>query len=485
MWLTAAAVAGATIVGVNPTRRGPELARDIIHTDCQLLVTEQAHLSDITSLDLGIGPARILVVDDASYSDALCPHLGAVRPAPDVPASERFLLLFTSGTTGTPKAVICSQGRLASIASKVTEMHSLVPADVCYQAMPMFHGNALMMTWAPSLYSGAAMALRRRFSASSFLPDIRRYGATFFNYVGKPLSYILATPEQPDDGDNPLIRVFGNEASAVDAERFGRRFHCQVTESYGMSEGGASIGRTPETPQTALGPAPEGVAVCDPVTGEDCPRARFDGSGALLNADEAIGEIVNRLGVAGFEGYWRNDEANAARTRFGWYWTGDLGYRDEDGVIYFAGRDHDWLRVDGENFASAPIERVLVRFPDTMLAAVYAVADPDGSDQVMAALQLRPGATFDPTRFDAFLAEQKDMGTKWTPRFVRILEELPFTASNKVQKRDLRRQHWAGDAMTWWKPTRDRGYRLLTDEDRATLRRQFAERGRLQLLDSV
>jgi steroid-22-oyl-CoA synthetase len=349
----------------------------------------------------------------------------------------------------------------------------------------MFHGNALMMTWAPSLYSGAAMALRRRFSASSFLPDIRRYGATFFNYVGKPLSYILATPEQPDDGDNPLIRVFGNEASAVDAERFARRFHCLVTESYGMSEGGASIGRTPETPQTALGPAPEGVAVCDPVTGEDCPRARFDGSGALLNADEAIGEIVNRLGAAGFEGYWRNDEANAARTRFGWYWTGDLGYCDEDGVIYFAGRDHDWLRVDGENFASAPIERILVRFPDTMLAAVYAVADPDGSDQVMAALQLRPGATFDPARFDTFLAEQRDMGTKWTPRFVRILEELPFTASNKVQKRDLRRQHWAGDAMTWWKPTRASGYRLLTDEDRATLRQQFAERGRLQLLDSV
>jgi fatty-acyl-CoA synthase len=120
-----------------------------------------------------------------------------------------------------------------------------------------------------------------------------------------------------------------------------------------------------------------------------------------------------------------------------------------------------------------------------MLAAVYAVADPDGSDQVMAALQLRPGATFDPTRFDAFLADQKDMGTKWTPRFVRILAELPFTASNKVQKRDLRRQHWAGDAMTWWKPTRESGYRLLTDEDRASLRRQFAARGRLQLLDSV
>ena len=94
--------------------------------------------------------------------------------------------------------------------------------------------------------------------------------------------------------------------------------------------------------------------VVDPATGDECPPARFDDDGRLLNAEEAIGELVSKDGGAGFEGYWHNDEAERARLRDGWYWTGDLAYRDEAGFFYFAGRDHDWLRVDGENFAAAP-----------------------------------------------------------------------------------------------------------------------------------
>ena len=133
-----------------------------------------------------------------------------------------------------------------------------------------------------------------------------------------------------------------------------------------------------------------------------------------------------RAGGAGFEGYWRNDEAERARLREGWYWTGDLAYRDEAGFFYFAGRDHDWLRVDGENFASAPIERILQRHPDVVLAAVYAVPDPVVGDQVMAAVQLRPALdALDPDGLADFLAAQGDLGTKWAPRFVRMSAALP------------------------------------------------------------
>ena len=265
-------------------------------------------------------------------------------------------------------------------------MVELTPDDVCYVAMPMFHSNALMAGWAPALAGGATVALRRKFSASGFLPDVRSYGVTYFNYVGKPLSYILATPEQPDDADNPLRLVFGNEAADLDIERFARRFGCPVIDGYGSTEGGANVTRTPDMPPGALGRAPDGIVVLDPETGEECPPARFDDDGRLLNPDEAIGEIVNKLGAAGFEGYWKNDEANAARVRDGMYWTGDLAYRDEQGFVYFAGRDFDWLRVDGENFAAAPVERILARYPDVVLAAVYAVPDADVGDQVMAAL---------------------------------------------------------------------------------------------------
>ena len=220
---------------------------------------------------------------------------------------------------------------------------------------------------------------------------MRAAGATYFNYVGKPLSFILATPEQPDDADNPLVRAFGNEGTVDDVARFAERFAVAVTDSYGSTEGGATVQRTPDTPPGALGRAPEGTVVLDPASGNECPPARFDDNGRLLNAEDAIGELVSKAGGAGFEGYWRNGEAERARLREGWYWTGDLAYRDDAGFFYFAGRDHDWLRVDGENFASAPVERILQRHPDVVLASVYAVPDPVVGDQVMAAVQLRPG----------------------------------------------------------------------------------------------
>src|SRR5260370_32119165 len=332
--------------------------------------------------------------------------------------------------------------------------------------MPLFHWNAIIRGFARWLVSGATWVLRRKFSASGFLPDVRRYGVTYFNYVGKPLSYILATPEAPDDGDHTTTHVYAIEAADLDIDRFSRRFGVPVVDGYGSTEGGANINRTPDTPKGALGVAPEGTVVRDAATGDECPAARFDDDGHLLNPDEAIGEIVNKHGAAGFEGYYRNDEANAARVRSGYYWTGDLGYRDDRGFFYFAGRDFEWLRVDGENFAAAPVERILARHPDVVLAVVYAVPDEDVGDQVMAALQLRPGATFRPGAFDRFLAEQPDLGTKWSPRDVRIADALPVTATQKVVTRALRRERWEVADPLYWRPHKGEALRPMTDDDR-------------------
>ena len=165
-----------------------------------------------------------------------------------------------------------------------------------------------------------------------------------------------------------------------------------------------------------------------------------------------------------------------ARLREGWYWTGDLAYRDEAGFFYFAGRDHDWLRVDGENFASAPIERILQRHPDVVLAAVYAVPDPVVGDQVMAALQLRPGCRpLDAADVAAFLAAQGDLGTKWAPRFVRVSAALPATATNKVLKRSLRAERWNCAEPVLWQP--EKGGPVPTAEPRRR-RHARARRGR-------
>src|SRR5690606_38260452 len=125
--------------------------------------------------------------------------------------------------------------------------------DVAYNAMPLFHGNALMAAWAPILAVGGTYAMRPRFSASGFAPDVRRFGATFFNYVGRALSYVLAQPEHPDEADNRLRFGFGTEASTRDREEFQRRFGCRIVESYGSSEGVCTIMRTETTPPGALG----------------------------------------------------------------------------------------------------------------------------------------------------------------------------------------------------------------------------------------
>ena len=483
MWLSAAALAGDAIVGINPTRRGPELERDIRHADCQLIVTEARYLESLAGLDLGAATGRVLVVEDAG--EELAPHRDATLPDRTIDERGIYLLLFTSGTSGAPKACILSQGRLARMSGHLAEMMGFSSDDVMYQVMPLFHSNAIITGFAPWLVSGAAGVLRRKFSASGFLPDVRRYGVTYFNYVGKPLSYILATPERPDDAQNPLTRVFGNEAADLDIDRFSRRFSVPVIDGYGSTEGGANVNRTPDTPKGALGVAPDGTVILDSNTGDECVPARFDDDGHLLNPEEAIGEIVNKKGAAGFEGYYKNDEANAQRVRAGYYWTGDLGYRDEQGFFYFAGRDFEWLRVDGENFAAAPVERILARHPDVVLAAVYAVPDEDVGDQVMAALQLRPGVTFDAAAFDRFLAEQPDLGTKWSPRYVRITETLPMTETQKVLKRVLRRERWEVPDPLYWRPRKDEALRTMTDTDRNELHARFEARDRLDQLERV
>ncbi len=342
--------------------------------------------------------------------------------------------------------------------------------------MPLFHGNALMALWGPAVYAGASVALRPRFSASGFMDDVRYFTATMFSYVGKAIAYLLATPERPDDADNTLVSAFGTEASVRDRRAFAKRFGCVLIEGYGQSEGGVAINPERGMPKGALGRPPAGVdlAVVDPETGRECPRARFDETGRLLNAGEATGEIVNRSGLGKFEGYYGAPNAEAERTRDGWYWTGDLAYRDAEGFFFFAGRRGDWLRVDSENFAAGPVEAVLSRHPDLAVVAVYGVPDPltAGGDQVMAAVELRPGAAFDPEGFARWLSEQPDLGTKWAPRFVRLSRSLPQTATGKVTKVGLRAEGWATEEEVWWRPDPAQGYRPFSADDRAELDRQ-------------
>ncbi|MGX1882691.1 AMP-binding protein [Streptomyces sp. NPDC055287] len=481
LWLGAAALAGAAVAGINPTRRGAELARDIQHTDCRVLVTERARLPLLDGLALpGL---RILVTDTDAYEQRLRAYAGEKPGSATVGGSavgpgSRLLLYFTSGSTGAPKAAICTQGRLAAAGASLAGHFAVRPDDVHYICMPMFHGNAVIADWAPALAGGAGIALRRRFSASRFLVDVRAYGATYFTYVGRAVQYLLATPERPDDRDHTLRLGFGTEAGAVDAARFEARFGVRLVEGYGSSEGGAAIQRTPGTPPGAIGRAAPGddLAVVDPATGEERPPGVLDAAGRLLNGSEAIGELVNR-GPNPFEGYWRNEAAESERRRGGWYWTGDLFFRDAAGFLHFAGRTDDRLRVDSENLAAAMIENILARWSDAAAVAVYAVPDPVAGDQVMAAVAPRDGVAFRPSAFGRFLSAQPDLGTKMAPRFVRVVARMPTTATNKVHRVALRREGFRCADPVWWAPGGG-PYRRLTGADVSALAAEYARHGR-------
>ena len=444
--MAAAGLGGYVLCGINTTRRGAALARDIGRADCQLLITDARHRPLLDGLDLpGV---RVFGIDDAPWSDLLA-GAGELVPHREVAATDTFMLIFTSGTSGDPKAVKVMHLTVLFAGMALVERFGVDGTDVCYLSMPLFHSNAVLAGWGVAIGAGATM-VPAEFSASGFIRDVRNYAATYMNYVGKPLAFVLATPQRPDDAENTLRVAFGNEASDRDIAEFGRRFDCAVWDGFGSTEIAVTITREEGCPVGSVGKGFDGVAIYDAETVTECAVAVFDAHGALANAEDAIGELVNTQGAGLFSGYYNDPDATGERLRDGMYWSGDLAYRDADGWIYLAGRTADWMRVDGENLTTAPIERILQRLNAISRVAVYPVPDEYVGDQVMAAIVLRDGTDVAPGALGEFLADQQDLSPKAWPRYVWIADDLPSTATNKILKRELiARGIDPGDRVLW------------------------------------
>jgi fatty-acyl-CoA synthase len=456
--MAAAGLGGYVLCGLNTTRRGEALAADIRRADCQIVVTDAGHRALLDGLDL---PATQIFDTSTSQWAELVAGAGELVPHRQVEMMDPFMMIFTSGTSGNPKAVRVAHLMPTFAGINLAERFALTERDTCYVSMPLFHSNAVVAGWAPAVVSGAAI-VPAKFSASNFLADVRRYDVTYMNYVGKPLAYILATPERDDDADNPLRVAFGNEANEKDIEEFARRFGVQVEDGFGSTENAVMVIREPGTPRGSIGKGAAGVAVYHSETVTECDVARFDDHGALINADAAVGELVNTTGSGLFTGYYNDPQANAERMRHGMYWSGDLAYKDAEGWIYLAGRTADWMRVDGENLAAAPIERILLRHKAINRVAVYAVPDERVGDQMMAAVVLNEGVPFDPGSLESFLGAQADLSPKAWPRYIRIAADLPSTATHKVLKRQLISQGTAVDPeeVLWVREQRGTAYHI-------------------------
>ncbi len=459
--MAAAALGGYVLCGINTTRRGAALVADIRRSDCQILLVDPEHRPLLDGLELtGI---HVLDVNGPQYAEATAAAPQLV-PHREVSAADTLMMIFTSGTSGDPKAVRFAHGMAILCGLSLIGQFDITAADVCYLSMPLFHSNGVAAGWAVAVGSGATM-VPARFSPSRFVADVRHHNVTYMNYVGKPLALILGTPERPDDADTTLRMAFGNEATDRDIADFARRFGCRVVDSFGSSEFAVVVVREDGAPPGSIGKPYPGVSIYNPTTITECAVAVFDERGALTNFDEAVGELVNAQGAGPFTGYYNDPAATAQRMRHGMYWSGDLAYRDVDGWIYLAGRNADWMRVGGENLASAPIERILQRLPQVRQVAVYGVPDERVGDQVMTALVLRDGTSVEPSDFGEFLAAQPDLSPKAWPRFVRINDDLPSTATNKILKRELIAAGVSAQGGTLWqRPPRGTAYSPVRDE---------------------
>jgi fatty-acyl-CoA synthase len=373
--------------------------------------------------------------------------------------------------------------------------------------MPLFHSNALFLGFQPALYAGASLALRERFSASAFVPDVLRYGVTWWNYVGEPVHYVLGALEREYGSEervlaevarhprNRLRFALGNGASAPDIDRFTSWLGLEdMFELYGSTEAAISTFRVKGDPRGSTGEITDPHVKILNERGTECPPAELGPDGKILNYAECVGEICRVAPEAGlFQGYFENREADAGKFRAGVYHSGDLGHvlvRDGRRYLFFDGRTDDWIRKDGENFSAAQVARLVQEHPDVELAAAYGVPCSVSDELVMVALELRPGVRFDPAGFFAFCQGQVEHGSmdrKWFPDFVRIVESFEFTQTQKILVRQLKQDHFRGDRRAgeplYWRRRGDATFRAFGAAEWAELRREFAAAERLQLLE--
>lgn len=518
------AYAGLTLFGVNTGLRGEVLAGVLNHSRSRVLVVDEKFWPEVERVQpmlRTVAPENILILrtqggevpNAQDYLACLEREVGPfgvslVPPEVVVTPETNLMVIYTSGTTGLPKGILNNHMKLCAVGLGVSSNLGLTSEDVGYGCMPLFHSNSMFVGFMPAFWVGGSMGLRERFSASQFLPDIFEYGATFWNYVGEPVHYVLTYIERQFGGDeeriarevtqNPRNRLryaVGNGAAPPDIDKFMKWLGLEdMFELYGSTEAAISTFRRKGDPRGSVGEITDpNVKILRP-DGTECEPAEIGPDGKLLNYDRAVGEICRVASdTALFQGYYDNPQANQEKYRNGVYHSGDLGHilvRDGRRFLYFDGRTDDWIRKDGENFSAAQVGRILGEHPDVALAVAYGVPCSVSDELVMAALKLRPGATFDPQGFFDWCEEQVTHGSmdrKWFPDFIRLVDDFEYTQTQKVLVRNYKKVHFdlnrIPDARIYWRQRGDTSFRPFTREDYEALRREFAAREKLDLLD--
>ncbi|WP_336713852.1 AMP-binding protein [Arthrobacter sp. USHLN218] len=439
------AKAGLVEVPLNPTG-GSELLRYCIEqSGASVVVCDAEREAVVCELIRDIETVRHLVIVGGgtpkaaarirrmAFDDLLArPADEACDVDPEAPA----VILYTSGTTGPPKGVLLSHRANINLARYTAKLLEYTADDRLYSVFPLYHSNARYCSVMAAIEVGADLVMHRKFSASRFWDICREHGITAFNYQGAMMSILYKQPPRPDDADNPVRLGFGAPCPPEIFADFERRFGVRLTEIYGSTE--VSI-------VTDMPPWDRKVGTAGNES-ENYQVAVVDDRDEPVAAG-TTGEIVVRPKQPGwmFNGYHHMPEATANSWRNLWFHTGDRGQLDDDGFLTFVDRVKDSIRRRGENISSWEIERVVGEHPDVAQVAAYGVPSSLSEEEVMVAVVLREGRTFDPA---ALLDHCRGTLTSFAmPRFVRLVDALPMTPSQRVEKYRLRAE--GVTAGTW------------------------------------
>lgn len=452
---------GAVAVPVNTSAKGEQLSYFLAQSDSTVLVAAESLLERAGGALAG-APAlgRVLVHGErrsggrpgdwaaalpagcaagplAAFDDAS----PAPLPAADrVKASDPHLIMYTSGTTGPSKGALCPHSQGLAVGRQMATLNGYRADDVLYTCLPVFHGNALWYTVYAALWAEASVALYPRFSARRFWEQVRESGATVFNCLGAMANIIWQQPASPADRDHRVRIAMMVPTSRALADGFRERYGITVTSVYAMTENCAITVFGPDDP---------------PAKADAAGRVRdymsvqvVDDDGRELATGET-GEIRVRPNERGIimHGYYKMGDATADATRDLWFATGDRGYLDPDGYLYFADRKKEAIRRRGENISAYEVETLLCRHPAVLEAAAVPVPSELGEDDVMAYVVLAPGASVTYAELIEFCSGQ--MAYYMVPRYLSFIGELPKTPSEKVEKYKLKLAAAESRAQLW------------------------------------